>query len=85
MDDERCNYARGIQRFCGCGHYLYSGKFVAHGAMADSKLCGCHLRLGFRVTKIHADERWNTDKPGFPPDNGQDGDVFLFCLHGVHD
>lgn len=85
MDDERCNYTRSVQWIRGRGHCLYSREFVAHGTMADSELCSHSLRPGFRVEEVHVDERRGADKPGFPTDDGQDGDIFLFCLHGVHD
>ena len=85
MDDERYDYARRVQRVRGRGHCLYSREFVAHGAMADSELCSHSLRSGFRIAEVHVDERRGADKPGFPPDNGQDGDILLLRLHGVHD
>ena len=85
IDDERCNYAGRVQRICRVGHCFYSGKFVTHGTVADCQLCGDCVRLVLRRAQEPVDEGGSPSEPSRPSYDGQDGDVLLVRVHGVHD
>lgn len=76
---------RRVRRFLGGGFRLHTGEPLAHDTVAHRKLCGDSVRPCLRHTEEHADAREHTFQLGGTEDYGEDGDVLLVRVHGVHD